>query len=297
MYEPGSVSNLAYLTWYDRSGKELGRLGDPGLFIEVAISPDESKVVAVEFNQANIDLWIYELARGVHTRFTTSRANQYPLWSPDGNTIVYASSIQNDRLSLFRKAVDGNSPPVLLASSDRGLIPSDWSRDGKYIAVVSSTPETNKDMWILPYDGDHKLTPFMQTRFNERSPRFSPDTRWMAYSSDEAGHYEIYVAPFPAGGKKWQVSTAGGSQPLWSRDGTEPFYLSPDNTVMAASVTAGGTEPKIGVPAALFCAHPRNFDYGIYNDTSDGRFLISSAADESTAPLTLISNWPALIKN
>jgi Tol biopolymer transport system component len=296
VYQPGSVSNLAQLAWFDHKGKALGSVGQSGLFIEVAISPDGKKVIVVEFQQSNIDLWIYELDRGIHTRLTTNGANRYPLWSPDGNYVVYASSKGKDKLSLYRKPVNGDNPPELLASAQSGLIPNDWSRDGKFVVVSTSTPETKEDIWIMPMAGDHKLTSFMQTPFNERAARFSPDQKWVAYSSDESGRYEVYLAPFPAGGRKWQVSNGGGSQPLWSRDGKELYYFSPDNTVMAVVVSAAGDAPKIGIPVALFKSHPRNFDYGIYDVTRDGRFLISSAADESTEPLTLIDNWPALLK-
>lgn len=120
VYAPGSVSGLAQLTWFDHKGKQLGMAGESGLYIELAISPDDSKVVAVEFKRSNIDLWVFELARGIHTRFTTAGANRYPLWSPDGKSVIYASSNQNAALRLYRKAVDGDSPPELLASAQAG---------------------------------------------------------------------------------------------------------------------------------------------------------------------------------
>lgn len=295
VYAPGSISNLAELAWFDHHGKPLGALGEPGMYIEVAISPDESKVAAIEFTKStHIDVWIHELGRGVHSRFTTTSANRYPLWSPDGTAIIYGTSIVGARLVLYRKQVLGDSPPEVIASDANGLIPTDWSHDGRYVAVTTTTKETKNDISILSL-ADKKMTTFLQTPFNESSARFSPDGRWLAFSSDESGHYEIYVSPFPAGGRKWQVSTVGGTQPLWSKDGRELYYFAPDNTITAVSFSAASNEPKFGIPAGLFRAHPRNFD-AIYNVTKDGRFLISSAPDESTAPLTLISNWPALMK-
>ncbi|MBI2682145.1 MAG: protein kinase [Acidobacteriales bacterium] len=298
VFAPGSVSGLAQLTWYDRKGKELGFLGEGGLFIEIAISADDSKVAAVEFKRSNIDLWIYELARGVHTRLTTVGANRYPIWSPDGNFLVYGSSNQNKALRIFRKAVNGDSPPEQIADLKEGLIPTSWSHDGRFIAFTNSTPfeDSKQDILTMSMEGDHKLTPFMRTPFNERAARFSPDGKWVAYSSDESGRYEVYQAPFPGGGRKWQVSNAGGSQPLWSKNGTELYYFAPDNTIMAVSVSSAGAEPRFGVPTALFKAPPRNFNVSIYDVTRDGKFLISSAPDESTAPLTLISNWPTLLQ-
>ena len=295
VYAQGSVSNLATLEWYDHHGKPLGILGVPGLYIEVAISPDESKVAAIESKgTSNIDIWMHELGRGVHSRFTTIGTNRYPLWSPDGTAIIYGSNMGSSHLSLYRKQVLGDSPPELIASDSLGLVPTDWSRDGRYLAVVTATPDTKSDISIMSL-ADKKITPFIRTPFNERSGRFSPNGHWLAFSSDESGRFEIYISPFPGGGRKWLVSNAGGTLPLWSENGSELYYFSSDNTIMAVSFSVSGGEPHLGVPNALFRAHPRNYD-GIYSVTKDGRFLISSAPDESTAPLTLISNWPALLK-
>jgi hypothetical protein len=169
-YAPGSVSGLADLTWFDHRGKQLGNTGESGLYIELAISPDESKVV----KRSNIDLWVFELARGIHTRLTTAGANRYPLWTPDGKSVIYGSSNQSSALTLYRKAVDGESAPELLASAKAGLIPTDVSHDGQFVAITTSSPENKQDVVIMPLSGEHKLTPFMQTPFNERAARFSP---------------------------------------------------------------------------------------------------------------------------
>src|SRR5262249_17118493 len=180
VYAPGSVSGLAELTWFDHKGKQIGMTGESGLYIELAISPDESKVVAVEFKRSNIDVWVFELARGIHTRLTTAGANRYPLWTPDGKSVIYGSSNQSSALTLYRKAVDGESAPELLASAKAGLIPTDVSHDGLFVAITTSSPGSKQDIVIMPLSGDHKLTPFMQTEFNERAARFSPDGKWMA---------------------------------------------------------------------------------------------------------------------
>jgi Tol biopolymer transport system component len=295
VYAPGSVSNLAELAWFDHHGKSLGSLGQPNLYIEVALSADESKVAAIEFTKStSIDVWIYELARGVHSRFTTTGVNRYPMWAPDGSAIIYGSSKGGQKLSLYRKQVLTDSAPELLASDPAGLVPTDWSPDGRNVAVVTNTKDTKNDISIFSL-ADKKMTPFLNTPFNELSARFSPDGRWLAFASDESGHYEVYVTPFPAGGRKFQVSTAGGNQPLWARDGKELYYFASDNMITSVSFSAAGGEPKFGIPTTLFRAHPRNFD-AVYQVSKDGRFLISSAPDESTAPLTLISNWPAMLK-
>jgi len=295
VFEPGTVTNEAQLLWYDRQGKQLGILGAPGRFIEVKISPDENTVAVAEYRQAATDLWLYDVRRKIDTRFTTTAANRYPLWSPDGATIAFASNRQPPRLNLYLQKLAG-APEPLYTSTTGDVIATDWSHDGRFITFTISAGATKGDIMMLPLEGDRKPVPFMQTTFNERAAKFSPDVHWVAYDADESGRNEVYVAPFPGGGRKWQVSTAGGRQPLWNKSGTELYYFTPDNVLTATTIGFAGGEPKIGTPVALFKAHPRNFDYGIYDVTKDGRFLISSAPDESNAPLTLISNWPALLK-
>ncbi|MDP9268632.1 MAG: protein kinase [Acidobacteriota bacterium] len=296
VFEPGTVTNEAQLIWYDRQGKQLGILGTPGRFIEVKIAPDENTVAIVEYRQSAIDLWLYDVQRKLDTRFTTSSANRYPLWSPDGSSLAFSSNRQTPRLNLFRQPVGGGAAEALYTSSTGDVIPTDWSRDGRFITFTISAGTTKGDIMVLPLEGERKPVPFMQTTFNERAAKFSPDGHWIAFDSDESGRNEVYVAPFPGGGRKWQVSTSGGRQALWRRSGTELYYLAPDNILTAVSIATSGSEPKIGTPAALFKTHPRNFDYSIYDVTKDGRFLVSSAPDESNAPLTLISNWPVLLK-
>jgi Tol biopolymer transport system component/tRNA A-37 threonylcarbamoyl transferase component Bud32 len=297
VYEPGAVSNHSELLWYDRNGKQLGTLGEPGIYIEASISPDESKIAEAEYNQSGVDIWTYEVARGIHARFTTKGNNRYPIWSPDGNSIAFCSTRQTPQLSIFRQLASGVvDPQPLFLSGSGDLFLSDWSHDGRFITFTQSSANTKQDIWILPLGADPKPYPFMQTTFNERAARFSPDGHWVAYDSDESGHYEVYLAPFPAGGRKWQVSNAGGRQAVWSKDGKELFYISPDNTFMSATFSGVGDNIKLGVPSTLFKGHPRNFDFGIYQVTRSGRFLVSSAPDESNAPLTLISNWPGLLK-
>src|SRR5258706_6674049 len=274
IYAPGSVSNLAQLVWYERGGKQVGTVVESALFIEVAASPDESKVAAVEFKQSNIDLWIYELARGIHTRFTTKGANRYPIWSPDGNSIIYSSTSETSKLNLFRKPLNGDAAPELVLSSTVDLVPTDWSRDAQYLTYTANSPDTKQDICILPLTGERKPVPFMQTPFNEKGAKFSPDGKWMAYGSDESGRYEVYGAPFPAGGKKWQVSSAGGIQPLWSKSGGEVYYFTQGNSGLWASVSPFSGEGKLGAPPILFKRQPRELYFLIYEVPPQRKILI-----------------------
>lgn len=156
--------------------------------------------------------------------------------------------------------------------------------------------ETNWDIWILPLFGDRKPFPFLQTQFNEGGAVFSPDGRWLAYESDESGKYEIYVAPFPGPGGKWQASTGGGRLPNWRRDGRGLYYVSPDNKMMAVDVAAKGPTIQAGVPRALFQVRLVSALYfaRLYDVSPDGRrFLVLSLGESASPPLTLVVNWSA----
>ena len=198
-------------------------------------------------------------------------------------------------MDLYQKLASGAGQDEVLLKSDVPMQASDWSRDGRFILYATNDPKTNWDLWVLPMTGDRKPIPFLQTGFSEREARFSPDARWIAYTSDESGRDEVYVQSFPASGGKWQISTTSGSQPQWRHDGKELFYLAPDQKLMAVAVQAGSTF-EAEVPKALFEARTprvsgsRNYDAG----AADGqRFLINTLAAQQAAapPITVVVNW------
>ncbi len=179
-------------------------------------------------------------------------------------------------------------------------MPTSWSEDGRFIYFqqigVSSKSKGRYAIWVFSVP-DRKATPFLQSEFNETLPQLSPDGRWMAYVSDESGRNEIYVQPFPGPGGKWQVSTNGGSYPLWRRDGKELFYFAPGRKLMAVEVKAGSTF-EAGLPKFLFETRLKSGGNRQYDVSSDGqRFLINLAVgEESSAPITLVLNWTAELK-
>ncbi len=177
-------------------------------------------------------IWLYESSDGTRSRFTFGPYyNVVPRWSPDGTRILFAS----DRIGpfgLYVRDASGVGNDELLHESQNWCLPSDWSPDGQYITFTESNPKTNFDLWVLKLGGKNKATPVLITDANEASAMFSPDGKWLAYSSDESGQPEIYVQSFPIEkGGKWQVSTNGGYTPKWSKDGKELFYLSLDNQI------------------------------------------------------------------
>jgi len=301
-YQTGIPLTGSQLIWFDRSGKQTGILGDKAVYTDFSISPNlKNVVVTVSDPQAGRppDLWIYEMARGLRTRFTVQpRADTHPVWSPDGSRIVF-SSIRKRNFDLYSKSYGASAEEELLLEAEHDQLAESWSTDGRYVTYTSrGVPGTKSDIWVLPLSGEKKPIPFLQTEFREVEPQFSPDGRWIAYTSDESGgRNEVYVAPFPGPGRKLQISAAGGSTPRWRQDGRELCYLAQDNTITAVEVDQQGTTFEVGATKPLFSIHPRPGT--IYRVVPDGqRFLVNTVFEEERpSPLTLVVNWTADIKN
>ena len=303
VYQTGTGSAGVRLIWFDRSGKQLGMLNQPSVYNDLRLSPDGKRIAISQFDAKtrNGDIWLYEIGRAVWTRFTFDPATErWPIWSPDGSTIVFASD-RNKRFDLYQRASSGAGGEQLLIESGFPKATSDWSRDGKYIAYSATAPKTGSDIWILPVNprgtgGEQKPFVFLQTDFAESRAMFSPDGRWIAYQSNESGKEEVYVRPFPGPGGKWQVSTNGGIRPRWRRDGKEIFFLAPDDKLMVAEIKLGTASVDVGSSRPLF--HFRPFGGAgrdIYDVTDDGqRFLVASpGGEDNSSPVTLVVNWPA----
>jgi eukaryotic-like serine/threonine-protein kinase len=299
------------LTWFDREGKVLATIGDPGLYRTLALSPDGKRVAfdrADLQNPGNRNIWLYQFARGVTTRFTfDSGWDSSPVWSPDGSRIAFGSD-RGEFLDLHEKNSDLTGEDELLLKSGNQKVPSSWSPDGRFLLYyILGAPN---QIWLLPLVGgpaDRKPILVERSEFNHASARFSPDGRWIAYASSESGRSEIYVRPFdgssaagstssgtPVTGK-WMVSKDGGDNPLWRRDGKELFYLSPDGTAMAVEVRTNGIF-QAGIPKALFRVPTGVLFWDV---SSDGkRFLMPAPlrATNGPAPFTFVVHWQAELK-
>jgi Tol biopolymer transport system component len=246
------------------------------------------------------DLWLYELGRGTVSRLTFDPSeNSDAVWSPDGKQIVFESTRGGSR-GLYKKLSSGAGTEETLFKASDLRAPRDWSSDGKFILFERSDPKTGSDLWVLPLFGDRKPIPFLQTEFQELDGRFSPNDRWIAYDSNESGKREVYVQPFPASAGKWQISTNGGSDPIWRPDGKELFYLATDGKIMAEPVKSDATF-EAGVPKALFQTMFVGFVRGgfeHYRVTADGqRFLVNMpSAGGTPPPITVVLNWTAGLK-
>jgi eukaryotic-like serine/threonine-protein kinase len=305
VYQAG-VGLQTQFAWFDDTGKQLGTAGEAGIHNTPLLSPDGRRLayMAQGPESRNSDIWLLDVGRGVNTRFTFDpRASAFPVWSPDGSRVVYGSygSQSKGHLDLYVRNSTGAGAEQALYESGDNKVPSDWSRDGRYIAfeLFDSKGKTKWDIWILPLFGDRKPFPYLQTEFDEADAVFSPDGDWLAYESDESGIYEIYLAPFHGGGK-FQVSQGGGAQPAWKRDGTALFYLAGDK-LMEVGVRRKGSEVELGAPHALFEITGLQGGGALgraYTVTPDAKRVLVTVLPRAFAqePLTLIANWTAGLK-
>jgi serine/threonine protein kinase len=317
IYMPGTTVAAASpkqnLVWVDRNGKEEPLAVPPNPYDSPRISPDGTKV-ALQFGRANIGIW--DLVRKTMTQLTFD-ADFYdlPLWTPDGKRIAFLS--QRERESkVYWKASNGTGTedPLGSAPNTRMFFPSTWSGDGKNLVLTmlnqAALDTQTFDIGILSMEGDHKWRLLLQAKHNEAQPQISPDGRWMSYTSNESGQYEVYVRSFPEVEKeKWQVSTSGGDSPLWSRDGRELLYRCGD-AVMAVSVkteTAFSLEtPKILFRGTYVSSNlSSNYDLVTWDISPEGkRFLMmkliqsTEKAPEAEVPrrINIVLNWTEELK-
>jgi len=288
------------LVWYGRDGKEQERLGHPGNYSGVALSPDGQRVaVGVgDPNSSNHDIWIDELARGTLTRLTFEGTQAaYPVWTHDGKMIAYYSNRHGG--DLYAKASSGLGGEKVLVESDELKYPTDWTPDGGLLLYMNFVGGKGPHLWIHQTAAEKKDYPLLGTNFAEENGRFSPDGRWLAYVSEETGKDELFVVPFPSLSSKWQVSTAGGEQAVWRADGKELFYVAQDRKLMAVGIETKGDDFKATLPRELFSSaitHVHH-NYRQYDATPDGqRFIINTRTEQSAEPITIYTNWERELK-
>jgi Tol biopolymer transport system component/predicted Ser/Thr protein kinase len=305
----GTIAQNGRLTWFDRGGNALGSAGPEGEYIDFRLSPNEKSLAAslVDPKAGTVDVWMTDLARGSNTRVThEGQLAASAIWSPDGTQLIFRT-LRRGFVEFYKRSTagGGDEKAMLAAETERAiqiqslnLIPTDWSPDGRHI--VFSYPEVafGTDLWLLPLDGDRKPIKYLATPAEEMHGNFSPDGRFVAYTSNESGRFEVYVQTFPLSDKKWQVSTNGGYEPRWRADGREIYYLSEDRKLMAVTVGAG---PSFEVPKPLFQTRvpagvPANRTH--YVPSRDGRrFLVNTqTGDPAPNPITVVLNWQAGLK-
>jgi Tol biopolymer transport system component len=298
--------------WFDRRGNALGFLGPPGDFLQPRISPDEARVLFSRPDEqtGNRDIWSMEISRGVAARLTTNPANDwFPVWAPDGRSILFASDRAGGaaNISFLKSSLEpGGGEAPLFDSHGSEAVPQDWSEDGKWIALGSMA---SSDIWILPTSGARTAFAFLATPFREAGARFSPDSKWIAYTSNESGRFEVYVRPFSGGPPtptgKIQISSHGGDYPVWQRDGQELFFIGGDLKLYSVKTSEFGR----GVPpeaVALFSPcrdtalaglpmRGTSWEYG-YDVSPDGQRFLINCRTLGPGRFDVMLNWADVSK-
>ena len=300
-YQIGQIGIKSQMTWYNRKGVKLGTVGEPGLYLTPALAPDEARI-AVPVGEGGVqDIWVYDMKRGTESRLTFPSSGTFnPVWSHDGKSISFTST-RDGHPDIFVQSANGlGNAERISDSQDPPKALNDISRDGRYALYDTAGSTEFCELWALPLFGQRKPVPFVRgSGSGAREGHFSPDGRYVAYASHESGRYEIYVQTFPEHVGKWQISTSGGIEPAWRADGKELFYLGPEDEMMSVKTDTTGGTFKAGIPEQMFQAELVQGLYwrNRYVVTADGQqFLMLSPTSNGEDPITVVLNWPALLK-
>ena len=297
VYQEGTGQGVSQLVWFDRSGTRIGTVGEPAFYDSPELSPDGTRLAARVLDPitGQGDIWLWESARRLGRRLTFDvEDDSTGIWSPDGQRILFVRSGAAG-WRFLEKPASGAGAEQLMATLPE-LFPSSWSADGRYVlacCIRYAQGQETRSLWILPTSGGGKVIPFSPAGKDATTPRFSPNGRFIAYAISDGTNRNIYVASFPDGASRWQVSLAGGEEPRWRADGKEIFFLAPDNTLMAAKLTVRGAEFEVGERTPLFRTDLAPSVSWRYDVARDGqRFLVNtSSGQERRTPITLVINW------
>ena len=297
VYNTSTATSLSALTWYDRSGKELGKVGEPGVLANPSISPDGTHAVVdvADLKANNVDVWIDDLKRKTSARFTFDPAEEETgVWSRDGGVLAYRL-LGDPGSQLLIKNAAGLAPGKPIFTIAQGdILPNSWTPDDKQILCSLQPSAGGSDLVLIDLSNGKKV-PFLAGKANETNGQISPDGKWVAYASNETGDWETYVTTFPNPMGKWQVSRGGGTEPRWRGDGREIFYIGAKGTLTAVEVSTKGVFSS-GAPSPLFQLHGRapisSSDLFTYDVARDGkRFLVNRyVKPDHVQPLTVVLN-------
>ena len=295
-YNTGVLNPEVPLEWRDRSGNVLNTVGEPASFGPIALSPDGKQAISEIYDAGGLgDLWLTDVETGLRSRFTFETMGNFGLgWSANGNSVIF-SALHNSRFVIRRKAVGGVGDTELLVDREEDMILCSVSPDERSVLVHQTLPGTSRDLMLLNLGEGGASEPFRQTEADERCGSFSPDGRWVAYSSNESGRYEVYVTPFPEAGRRWQVSQEGGLFPQWRSDGREIVFTQQNGQLMAAGIAFGSESLQPGKLQPLFRIHPPRPDGTSFALAPDGERLLvwSNKQRNSATVVNLVVNWPA----
>jgi dipeptidyl aminopeptidase/acylaminoacyl peptidase len=301
VYRPGLVANPSRLTWFDRTGKATGTVGDVADYSNPALSRDGGRLaVAIRDTAGKRDIWVIDLEHGLKTRITFDPADETnPTWSADGSELAYSSDRTGHR-ELYIKSASGTGTEQVLGETDVDKTLLDWTADGKMMIYSIQSVVTKRDLWTVRLgNGPPLSTLFLGTPFNENGAEISPDGRWAAYTSDESGSPELYVQPMPPNGHKWRISNAGAQDFRWRPDSRELFYIV-NNAMHSVEVQADAASFAHSEPKILFTLPTlRSVNRNRFVVSHDGtRFLVITPEEKREADNTAfkaILNWPSLL--
>jgi eukaryotic-like serine/threonine-protein kinase len=302
-YVNASLFNIQ-LTWLDRTGRQIAAIGQPDRWaITPQVSPDGKHIAIPRGPFGSRHIWVVDTSDGTASRITFgSIFDDVPMWSRDGNQILFTSGRADGGIRLYVKSVSGTGSEELLFESPSSVAVQDWSSDGRFLVYAARGQQSPSDLWLLPLSGNRRPSPFLQTPFIKTQAQVSPDGRWIAYASNESGADEVYVQSFPTPGNKRQASTNGGVQPRWRKDGRELFYLASDQRLMAVRVKLDSTfEADAPVPLFRTRLIPQGSQsLGLptaYDVSPDGqRFVVTIPPEDLGPPITVVLNWVGALK-
>lgn len=292
--------SVTTLTWHDRHGQVLGTVGAPGDHMDLDITRDDRKVAVetIDRETGTGDIWTIDLRNNIAARLTTDPAWDFgPAWSPDGSKIAFGS-IRNGLQRLFQTSADGSEVSELLVESTDAVGGADWSLPQGPIIFQNMS---KLKIGVSPLDRSSSPRLLFRDSFAENDGRLSPDGRWLAYTSNESGTWDVYVRPFPQLDRKWRVSPAGGSRPLWRRDGRELYYVGPDQMLMAAPLTPTDDDLVVHASEPLFKLRMINFPPSLPRqqyvaDAKGSRFLVNTVVAPATpTPITVVMDWNSVL--
>ena len=294
-YQGGSMSR-SQLTRYSRKGERLGVVAEPGYYDSLALSPDDTQLAVsaqvTPFEQS--DLWTYDVARNFGRRIRSNGYDFAPVWSPDGH-FVYSSG-RRVTFDLYERPANGSDEETQLLAGGQNETPLSWSADGKFILFSRGGNQASASLWSLPLFGDRLPVPFVQTRYQEASGRFSPDGKWVVYVSDESGRNEIYVKAFPTSADRIQISSEGGYGPRW-RQQNEIVYIRGRSALIAELRIDGNRLGVVGETRLPLDFRARIGFGSSYDVSRDGQwFVVNEVVDTDEHPITVVLNWPAGLK-
>jgi Tol biopolymer transport system component len=277
------------LVWVSRQGVEQPITETPRRYQYPRLAPDGRRTALATAG----DLWIQDIARATLTRLTSEQTvgNAFPVWTPDGTRVLFRTST-----GMYWIASDGSGHPQAIAGAVSGDIPCSVAPDGDTLAFMRQNAQTSRDVYVLSLGGQSRPRPVVNTPAFEGGAQFSPNGHWMAYASDESGQMQVYVRPFPGPDRRWQVSTQGGTQPLWSRNGKEIFYRV-GNKMMVVDVSAG-VDITLSQPRQLFEQRYvfQNVSVANYDVSSDGQRFVMIKDEAGSGRLNVVLNWQEELK-